>query len=126
VVAACGPQDDAVAALAVGDCFDEPPSATELDTVPLLACDEPHRYEVIGAVLLPDDLVPGDDLEAAAIEACAEPFERYVGAAPEGSTLRRAALVPTVSGWEDEDLEALCLVTDPEGSLVGSVAGSGR
>lgn len=126
VLAACAAGEDAVASLAVGDCFDEPPAASDLEAVPVVPCAEPHRYEVVGAVLLADTVVPGGDLEEAAVEACAGAFESYVGTAPEDSDLRRAALVPTTAGWEDDDREALCLVTDPQGSLVGSVAGAGR
>lgn len=126
LVAACGPQEGAVAALAVGDCFDEPGSSSALEEVPVVACDEPHRFEVIGTVLLDDDAQPGPELEEEAVAACAGIFTSYVGVEPEDSELRQAALVPTAEGWADGDREALCLVTDPTGSLVGSVAGAGR
>lgn len=126
LAAACGPQEGAVAALAVGDCFDEPGASTALEEVPVVACDEPHRFEVIGAVLLDDDAQPGPALEEEAVAACAASFASYVGIEPEDSVLRQAALVPTAEGWADGEREALCLVTDPTGSLVGSVAGAGR
>ncbi|MFU8839508.1 MAG: septum formation family protein [Nitriliruptoraceae bacterium] len=123
---ACGPPEGSVAALAVGDCFDEPAASAALEEVPVVACDEPHRFEVIGAVLLDDDAQPGPALEEEAVAACAGSFSSYVGVDPEDSELRQAALVPTAAGWADGDREALCLVTDPTGSLVGSVAGAGR
>lgn len=122
----CGPEEGAVAALAVGDCFDEPTAATDLSRVPLVPCEEPHRYEVVGSVLLPETARPGADLEEAALTACADSFARYIGVTPEESELRNAALAPTRSGWADGDREALCLVTDPGASLVGSAAGAGR
>lgn len=126
LLVACGPQDGDVEALAVGDCFDEPAASIDLEAVPVVPCDEPHRYEVVGTVALPDSVGPGPGLEEAAVEACAAPFAAYLGVRPEESTLRSAALVPTMQGWEDGDREALCLVTDPDGSLVGSIAGAGR
>jgi hypothetical protein len=126
LLAACGPQEGAIAALAVGDCFDDPPSGVDLEVLPVVPCDEPHRFEVVGAVLVPDDARPGPGLEEVAVSACAGPFASYVGVEPEDSELRQAALVPTVEGWADGDREALCLVTDPSGSLVGSVAGARR
>jgi hypothetical protein len=126
VLTACGLEEGAVAALAVGECFDEPAGQVGLTAVPVVPCEEPHRYELVGTVLLPDGAVPGVDLEAAALAACADPYTAYVGVAPEDSQLRSAALVPTVEGWADGDREALCLVTDPSASLVGSVAGAGR
>lgn len=126
LLAACGPQEGSVAALAVGDCFDDPSSSSDLEELPVVACDEPHRFEVVGAVLLTDSTRPGTDLEEDAVAACVGSFTSYVGVDPEDSELRQAALVPTAEGWADGDREALCLVTDPSGSLVGSVAGSGR
>ncbi|MFP4147870.1 MAG: septum formation family protein [Nitriliruptoraceae bacterium] len=126
VLTGCGPEEGAVEALAVGDCFDEPPAESALTTVPVVPCEEPHRYELVGAVLLPEDAVPDAGLETTALERCEDPFTAYVGTAPEDSDLRSAALVPTVEGWAEGDREALCLVTDPSASLVGSVAGAAR
>lgn len=122
----CGPEAGAVATLAIGDCFDEPTTTADLSQVPLVPCEEPHRYEVVGSVLVPDSAQPGADLEEAAVAACADSFASYVGVAPGESELRSAALAPTEAGWADGDREALCLVTDPGASLVGSVAGAGR
>jgi hypothetical protein len=126
LVVACGPAEGGIGALAVGDCFDDPGASVDLEELPVVACEEPHRFEVVGSVLLPDDARPGADLEEAAVEACAPSFTSYLGISPDDSTLRSAALVPTAEGWDAGDREALCLVTDPEGSLVGSVAGAGR
>lgn len=126
LVVACGPTEGGVGALAVGDCFDDPGGAAGIEVVPVVACEEPHRYEVVGAVLLPDTARPGPDLENVAVDACAPSFTSYLGISPADSALRSAALVPTDEGWGDGDREVLCLVTDPEGSLVGSVAGAGR
>jgi hypothetical protein len=123
---ACGPAEGGIATLAVGDCFDDPGGTLDLEEVPVVACEEPHRYEVVGAVLLPDGAGPGADLEDTAVAACAPSFTSYLGVSPDDSALRSAALVPTAEGWRDGDREALCLVTDPEGSLVGSVADAGR
>lgn len=125
-LSACGPGEGEVAALAVGDCFEAPGGTDGLEEVPVVPCEEPHRFEVVGTVLLPDDARPTLDLEEVAVEACSETFAGYVGVDPEDSELRSAALVPTVDGWQDGDREALCLITDPQGSLVGSVAGAGR
>jgi len=126
VLVACGPDEDAVAGLAVGDCFDEPATASDLSQVPVVPCEEPHRYEVVGSVLVPDTAQPGTDLEPVALAACSDSFDRYIGLPPEESELRPAVLTPTEDGWDDGDREALCLVTDPAASLVGSVAGAGR
>ncbi|MFP4310367.1 MAG: septum formation family protein [Nitriliruptoraceae bacterium] len=127
VLAGCGSQEEgAVEALAVGDCFDEPAANSALTAVPVVPCEEPHRYEMVGAVLLPDDAVPEAEVEATALESCEDPFTAYVGTAPQDSHLRPAALVPTAEGWAEGDREALCLATDPSASLVGSVAGAAR
>jgi len=126
VLVACGPDADAVAGLAVGDCFDEPVSASDLTQVPVVPCEEPHRYEVVGSVLVADTAGPGDGLEQAALAACSGPYDRYIGLPPEESELRPAVLTPTEEGWDGGDREALCLVTDPAASLIGSVAGAGR
>lgn len=126
LAAACGPQEGALTSLAVGDCFDDPAATVDLTAVPVVPCEEPHRYEVVGTELVPDRALPGVDLGELALEACADRFAAYVGVRPEASELRSAVLVPTPGGWEDGDREALCLATDPEVSLVGSVAGAAR
>lgn len=89
-------------------------------------CGEPHDAEVVGVHDLPDGAYPGDDaVRRAAAGPCATAVAERVD--PERRAgLEPVLLVPTATTWAGGDRTVTCLVEDPDGRLVGSVAGSDR
>lgn len=113
--------------LEVGDCFDEPPSDTDLVFVPEVDCADPHDHEVFHVEELADGDFPGDDEVAeAARGACLEPFATFVGVPWIESMLDYRWLAPTEASWSEGDREVVCFVTDPAGPVIGTLAGVGR
>ncbi|HEX4902689.1 MAG TPA: septum formation family protein [Acidimicrobiales bacterium] len=88
-------------------------------------CREPHDAELVGVLELPDGAFPGEEgVLAAAEPPCRAALEQRVEES-ERDRLELVLLVPTADTWARGDRTTTCLVEDPEGPLVGSVAGSG-
>jgi hypothetical protein len=127
-----------VYALREGDCFDdasmlahaegdesETGPVTEVRTLP---CTEPHDFEVFRNVTLSGgDEYPGEDPVYEEADAlCRDAFEDYVGADYDDSIYDYVEYTPTGDGWVTGDRTANCLIGDPAGKTVGSLAGIGR
>jgi hypothetical protein len=114
--------------LQVGDCFDDPESFEEVETVPERECSEPHDNEVYANVVMSGTEWPGQTaVEDFADEACLDEFEPYVGAAYEDSALEFGWLVPTEESWnEADDRTVTCILYDINlEKLTGSMEGTG-
>lgn len=127
LVLACGPGEGDVFALEVGRCLDDPGERTGIEEVEVVACDQPHDFEVFALVDLPEGPYPGDSQVAdRAREACTDRFAAYVGTEEASSALATAFLVPNEGGWEGGDREVVCLLYEPDQRLEGSMRGAQR
>jgi hypothetical protein len=98
---------------------------TEVRTLP---CTEPHDFEVFRNVTLSggDDYPGADPVYQEADALCGDAFEDYVEAAYDDSIYDYVEYTPTADGWVTGDRVANCLIGDPAGKTVGSLAGIGR
>lgn len=114
-----------VFAIAVGDCFDdEDTSGTEITSVPIVPCEEPHDNELFHEFTLADGDYPGDDEVATqADDGCFAAFPNFVGIAYEESTLEYFPITPTSASWGGGDRVIQCAVYDPAGKTTGTLAG---
>ena len=115
----------------VGDCLEAPGQDLgngDLAAVPLpVNCSEQHWAEVlhVGEVGPTVDVYPGDsELGDLAFEQCTDPYLEYVGTPMDQTTLEIHTIFPSEESWADGDRSLLCLVRDPVGTNVGSLAGS--
>lgn len=124
----CTSSSTDVFSLEVGDCFQDPDSATEeVRAVQAVDCDEPHDNEVYAVFDLPDGDFPGADAIAeASLEGCLDRFEQYVGTAYPASELYATWLYPTETSWGEDDREVVCVLFAQDEQLEGSMEGSGR
>ena len=131
VGALLGWYDDDVAAdeLEVGQCVELDADATQVTTLPLVDCDDPHQGEVFHvATLEGGDEFPGEETVAArGQEVCVgDAFEDYVGTPYLRSELELYTVYPSSFTWERGDREIVCLVIRPDGGdLTESVRDSG-
>lgn len=115
--------------LEVGMCFNIGGDGSSLETVPVVACDESHAYEVFALVeheAGDDEDYPGDrEMDDFAFEECEPEFEDYVGTPYEESIYSINYLTPSEDTWAAGDREVVCLVYDSEEEeLSESVRGS--
>jgi hypothetical protein len=110
----------------VGDCLNDADVSGEVETVPVIACTEPHDSEAYASIILDDGDFPGPDaVDAAAQDGCLGSFEEYVGTAYENSMFEISYYYPTAATWANGDREILCTLYDPAGQSTGSAKGSG-
>jgi len=114
-----------------GDCIgDTSQLAGDVDTVPLVPCDEPHTQEVFALFLHPDDAYPGPGPVATFADfSCLQALETIVGpTATSKDGLAFSYLLPTESGWtNDGDRTIICVLIFPDdapmtGSFVDGTA----
>jgi hypothetical protein len=116
-----------VQSLEPGDCFLEF-EGTEVSSVEVVDCAEPHQFEVFANVVLPDGPYPGaTEVDQAGYDACLDDFQPYVGIDYESSVWFVTTLVPLEDSWP-EDRTVNCLLVQPTGedSLPATVTGSAR
>jgi len=124
---ACGPGDGDVFGLEVGRCLDDPGERTGIEEVEVVACDEPHDFEVFALVDLSEGTYPGHGGVAdRAWDVCTDRFAAYVGVEESASVLATAFLVPNEGGWEGGDRQVVCLLYEPDQRLEGSMGGAQR
>jgi hypothetical protein len=113
--------------LLVGDCFDVPSDADQVETVQAIPCDEPHVYEVFWTGDYPADTFPAEAVYIAWLEdQCLPAFEAYVGRDFETSALFIGVLTPSDESWADGDRAFQChLHNEDETPMTGSARGSG-
>lgn len=116
--------------LLVGDCLvhDATSDVVEVWTVHVTPCTKPHDAEVYAVTDMADGEFPGEKVVTAeADEFCYGEFGRFVGLPWEASELDFTVLFPTATSWDQlGDRELLCMVDDPAGGVVGSLAGAER
>ncbi|MCR2814183.1 septum formation family protein [Microbacterium sp. zg.Y1090] len=119
-----------VFSISLGDCLNTSAlsDTTQVDSVPVVPCSEPHEDEVYYTFDSTDPEYPGEDaLVSEAGETCIAEFADFVGIAYEESALDYWPMYPSEQSWEQGDREILCMVYDPSGEKVtGSLAGSAR
>jgi hypothetical protein len=116
-----------VFSMAVGDCTNDDESAgTEVSTVAVVPCSEPHDNEAYLSADLTGDEYPGDEEVAAQADTiCYDAFADFVGLDYDSSRLAYFPYTPTQESWDGaDDREVLCMVYDASyAKLTGSVAG---
>ena len=112
-----------VFALRVGDCLDMV-EGEQVETVPVVPCGDPHSDEVYHDFEMADGEFPGDEaVNTAAEEGCLAAFEPFIGLPYEESTLYVAWYSPTEQSWNGfDDRVVSCVVSDPAGSVTGTLA----
>jgi len=118
-----------VFAIRVGDCLNTSAltGETELESVPVVPCDEPHEDEIYYAFDSEASEFPGTDgLAAEADETCIAEFESFVGIAWEESALEYWPMYPSDQSWANGDREIICVVYDPAELVTGTLAGAAR
>jgi hypothetical protein len=124
---ACGPAEGDVFALEVGQCLDDPGVRSGIEEVELVACDDPHDFEVFALPALADGTYPGDrEVVDAAQASCTNRFAAYVGVEEVASALATAFFIPNEDGWEGGDRQVVCLLYEPDLRLEGSMRGAQR
>ncbi|HEX6419655.1 MAG TPA: septum formation family protein, partial [Acidimicrobiales bacterium] len=122
-----GPEDADVFSLEVGDCMVEETPSGEVQSVPVVPCDQPHASEIFFIHMLDNASLPSsDEMEQIATDVCLREFEGFVGVPYEDSVLLVTWLEPTQESWDAGDRELLCIAVDPEGDATGSFAGTAR
>lgn len=115
-----------VFSLVVGDCFDDE-GQTELTTVEIIDCNQPHTYEAYFSVLMDDGEFPGEEAIAAfADEQCRIAFEQFVGVAEPETSLAFTYYSPLQESWDTgNDREILCIAGDLNGPVAEPLVGAG-
>ncbi len=130
VLASCS--SNAVADLKPGDCFDDETAngeiIEEVETVPMVDCDDPHDNEVYADLDALDGVFPGNDaLFEEGMARCLPLFESYVGSPYDTSRLDIFPITPLAEGWADGDRKITCVLYDMElNKLTGSMRSSGE
>ncbi|MFC8733672.1 septum formation family protein [Luteimicrobium sp. NPDC057192] len=129
-ITAAGDAD--VYSLHVGDCLLSEPgdfdstatAATEVDSVPVTPCADPHDEEIYAETMLPEGEYPGDDaVGEKADDFCDARFTELTGLEYEDATsLDYTEYTPTEDGWNmDGDRLVQCVLVLPtkvDGSYV--------
>lgn len=126
MVWACG--QGSVFSLPVGTCFDDQ-DATEISSVPVVDCSEPHDNEVFALIDYGEtDTYPGSDqMEQIGNDRCITLFASYVGIDYGASVLEVFPITPTEASWADGDREIICALYNADLSkLTGSMQGAER
>ncbi|HEY8527336.1 MAG TPA: septum formation family protein [Acidimicrobiales bacterium] len=117
--------DESVFDVEVGDCIDSTTEAGQVDSLPLVPCDEPHDGEIYHTYQVPGDEFPGDFTQVTE-EQCGGAFADFVGVPYDQSELVYSTLEPTAGSWEQGDRELVCIIADPAGQTTGSLEGANR
>ena len=121
--------DEDVFSLRVGDCWNNPPSDSEVQEVDAVPCAEPHDAEVYAEFDIPEsDTYPGtDEVIAQADQGCFDEFEGFVGISADASTIEVLYLYPTEDSWDRmDDRQVSCIVSDSAGPTTGTLEGAAR
>lgn len=126
--------DVSVFDLREGDCFDDPDfdadeTVTQVETVRVVPCAEPHDNEIYFAFELPDGDYPGAvAVDDEADERCFQAFEAFVQVDYFESSLEFFTVTPTPASWTDlDDRTVYCALYALDLSkLEGSMRATGR
>ncbi len=87
--------DTSAFAIKVGDCLNDADVSGEVETVPVIACTEPHDSEAYASIIMDDGDFPGaDEVDTQAQDGCLGAFEGYVGAELRRLEVRDLVLLP--------------------------------
>ena len=117
-----------VFSLEVGNCFNDPDSFEEVNSVEIVDCAEPHDNEVFATYEMTTTSFPGQDIAVnQGQQRCVVLFDGYVGRDYASSSLEVGVLTPTAESWERlDDREVVCLLYDVGlRKLTGSVKNTG-
>lgn len=112
------PEDMDVFSINVGDCIvntdDAGPEATEVMSVPIVPCSQPHAYEVFHEFDLTGTSFPGSEqvTEAAREQCTGQAFTDYIGKAWNDSELTLFWYHPTPESWASGDRVVSCVVLE--------------
>lgn len=118
--------------LRLGDCLDldapEAEETYEVESVPTVPCTEPHDGEVYALTDVTGETYPGEDaLFEEADQYCYDQFTAFVGTVWEDSDLDFTYFYPTAQSWKYlDDREVLCIVTEPDVKVTGTLADAQR
>ena len=115
--------DDGAFDLTIGDCFNLD-GATQVESVPVIPCDEPHDFEAYASLRMDAANYPGEaDTVAEADARCGQAFDGYVGMALQDAydqgLYDYSSFYPSTESWALGDREILCMVyaTDDDGEV---------
>ena len=105
-----------VTELRAGDCFDlQDPNADVIDEVDAKVCSEPHHYEMVYVVDMPDGPYPtADAMDEFAYDQCIPAFGSYVGTSYEESVYELTYVTPVEDGWKQGDHAIQCVAYHPD------------
>jgi hypothetical protein len=110
--------------LKVGDCFDDPPGATEISDVQHHPCTESHTAEVvfIGKMTGEDAAYPADPLvETWVGTTCLPAWNAYTGKDYDtDEVLALGYYQPTNEGWGKGDRDVICYAARVDGGPMSS------
>lgn len=123
------PEDQNVFDIKVGDCITDTDADGQVQSVPTVACSQPHSYEVFHEFELTGSKFPGDDgiLPDVQRECYGKPFEEFIGRPYDKSSLEVMYLSPTQMSWDGGDRLVSCMVYEGDGTgnpTTGSLEGS--
>lgn len=120
--------------LGLGDCFDDP-TALEAPSdeafvsgeLVLLACDQPHAFEVYHISAIAGAEYPGEDAVLVEVDqVCLDAFADFVGLPYAESVIEVIYYYPTQSTWTGrDDRSIICAASDGE-STTGSLRDANR
>lgn len=113
--------DADVFSVQVGDCLvsEKLPDGTEVESVPVVPCSEPHDLEIYAETELAEGDFPGEEAVAAtAEEFCYGEFEPFVGLVYEESAHDFWYFTPLESGWTTMGDRTVQCVLDTQGTDV--------
>lgn len=115
--------DVAPTSLQPGDCITDLQETTNLLTVPLAPCSQPHEGEVFAVLDLPEGPYPGvTELSSQVEVTCSDRFVEYAPTASADASITLFHIYPLEPNWQAGDRETVCIaMTDPPatGSLKG-------
>lgn len=125
--------DNSVFEIPVGACANADDiysdESTEIDSVPLVDCAEPHDMESYASMEisdLGDDYPGGEAVGDIGWDFCIDEFEKFVGTSYWDSEMEIDFFSPTKEGWERiGDREILCWVYSFD-EVTGTLQGAAR
>jgi hypothetical protein len=102
--------------------------AQEVTAVHTVPCSDPHDFEAYRDVTLTggSDYPGSDPIDAQGDDACGKAFDSFIGFDYADSIYEYTYYQPTAESWMTGDRTVTCLIGDPAGKTVGSLAGVGR
>ncbi|MFT2752717.1 septum formation family protein [Clavibacter sp. Sh2088] len=100
----------------------------EVTAVRTVPCSDPHDFEAYREVTLTggSDYPGSDPVDAQADDECGKAFDSFIDFDYKDSIYEYTYYQPTAEGWMTGDRTVTCLIGDPAGKTVGSLAGIGR